>query len=414
MNAQAIRALSITATLSLTLAASAASGDWPCWRGAKRDGVSTETGLLKTWPQGGPQLLWKATGCGVGYSSVSVVTGRVFTMGDGPDASGVHCFDEKNGKKLWTSGAIGKPGGNYAGTRCTPTVDGDSVYALAQFGDLVCLDMATGKERWRKNLQRDFGGNYSGWNYAESPLVDGDKVVVTPGGARGAIAALDKKTGAPIWQSADFKDGAQYSSLVPADIYNVHQYIQLTAQSVAGVDAKTGKLLWRAPRAGSTAVIPTPVVFNNLVYVTSGYNAGCNTFAVTMDTGGFKAAELWSNKEMVNHHGGVILVNGYLYGYSETRGWICQEFKTGKVMWSNKGVGKGSIAYADGMLYCRSEGGSGAIALIEATPSGYFERGRFDQPGRSKQNSWAHPVIAGGKLFIRDQDVLLCYDVKKK
>ncbi len=406
--------LALTALTLLTPLTPAA--DWPTWRGLKRDGSSTEKNLLTTWPAGGPELAWTTTGCGSGYSSVSVANGRVFTMGDGPDGSSVRAFEEKSGKPLWVSEIVGKPGGNYEGPRCTPTVDGDALYALGQFGDFVCLDVATGKERWRKNLGTDFGGRYSGWNYTESPLVDGNLVLCTPGGKKGAIVALDKKTGSLLWQSTEFTDGAQYSSLVPADINGIHQYIQLTGESVAGVDAATGKLLWRAERKGQTATITTPIYANNQVYVTSGYGVGCNAFKITKDADGFKTEEIYANKNMANHHGGVILLGDYLYGFSDSKGggWICQEFKSGDIKWSDKGVGKGSIGYADGHFYCRSEGKQGTVALIEATPDGYKETGRFDQPDRSAKNSWPHPVIANGRLYLRDQDVLLCYDVRKK
>ena len=404
----------LTLAALVLLAPLASAGDWPTWRGTMRDDSSTEKNLLPAWPEGGPALAWKAPGCGAGYSSVSVANGRVFTMGDGPDGSSVRAFDEKTGKPLWASAILGKPGGNYEGPRCTPTVDGDAVYALAQFGDFVCLDTATGKERWRKNLGTDFGGHYSGWNYTESTLVDGDKVLFTPGGKKGAIVALDKKSGALLWQSTDFTDGAQYSSLVPADIHGIHQYIQLTADSVAGVASATGKLLWRAERKGATAVITTPVYANNQVYVTSGYGVGCHAFKITKDAEGFKTEELYANKNMANHHGGVILRGDYLYGHSDSKGWICQEFKSGDMKWNEKGVGKGSIGYADGHFYCRSESGKGIVALIAATPDGYQETGRFEQPDRSAKNSWPHPVIANGRLYLRDQDVLLSYDVRKK
>ena len=414
------RYIPLSACIASTLAAMAllnslsTAADWPTWRGPKRDGISTEKGLLAAWPAGGPPLAWKATGCGVGYSSVSVANGRVFTMGDGPDGSNVRAFDEKSGKPVWTSPVLGKAGGNYEGTRCTPTVDGDAIYALGQFGDLICLDAAKGTERWRKNLSKDFGGGAPGWNYTESPLIDGNNVMVTPGGDKGTIVALDKKTGALVWQSKDYKDGAQYSSLVPADINGVHQYIQLTGQSVAGVDAATGALLWRADRKGETAIITTPVYANNQVFVTSAYGVGCNAFKITKDGSSFKTEELYANKNMANHHGGVILLGDYLYGSSDGKGWVCQDFKTGAIKWAEKSVGKGSIAHADGHFYFRSEDGKGTVALVEATPDGYKETGRFDPPDRSNKNSWPHPVIANGRLYLRDQDVILSYDVRKK
>lgn len=400
--------------MTLAAAAPLAAGDWPWWRGPKRDGSSTEQGLLAEWPAGGPPLAWKAASCGAGYSSVSVVGERLFTMGDGPDGSHVLAFDVKNGQSVWRSAVVGKRGGDPAGTRSTPSVDGGCVYALGQYGDLVCLDAGTGREIWRRSLTRDFGGSYHGWLYAESPLLDREKVVVTPGGPRGAVLALNKRTGAPIWQSAEFKDAAHYSSLVAAEIDGLRQYIQLTAESVAGVAADNGKLLWRANRHGETAVVPTPIYADHLVYVTSGYGVGCSAFSVAKAATGFKAEAAYANQVMVNHHGGVILLAGCLYGHSDSKGWVCQDFKTGALVWSHRGVGKGSICYADGHFYLRSEGGAGTVALIEADPKAYVEKGRFDQPARSDKNSWAHPVVANGRLYLRDQDVLLSYDVKKR
>lgn len=405
--------LSAALLLASLLTATAAPGDWPTWRGPKRDGLSTETGLLKQWPAGGPPLLWKATGCGTGYSSVSVADGRVITMGDGPDGARVLAFD-LSGKPLWQSETIGKPGGNYPGTRGTPAIDDGLIYALGQFGDFVCVEAKTGKVRWTKSLQKDFGGNYAGWNYTESPLVDGNKVLVTPGGKNGAMVALDKKTGALLWQSKQWTDGAAYSSIVPSDFGGRRHYVQFTEQSVAGIDAANGTLVWRAPRQGQTASIPTPVLSGDMVFVTSGYGVGCNAFKLTRAGNVIATQQVYANKNMVNHHGGVILIGQHVYGHSDNGNWTCMDLRTGTVAWQNRGVGKGAVAFADGHLYCRSESGNGTVALVEATPTGYKEKGRFDQPDRSGKNSWAHPVIAGGKLYLRDMDVLLCYDVKAK
>ncbi len=394
--------------------ASGPASDWPQWRGPNRDDISPDTGLLAEWPAGGPPLAWKAHGIGHGYSTVSISGSRIFTMGDAPDSSFIHALDLQ-GKLLW-SAKVGRPGGDHPGTRCTPTVDGDLVYALGQFGDLVCVEAASGKERWRKNLNRDFGGEImSGWGSAESLLVDGDKILCTPGGPDGTMLALNKKTGEVIWRSKELKDSAAYASIIKADIAGVPQFIQLTGASVAGLGIDDGRLLWRAPRPGRTAVVPTPICHDDYVYVSSGYGVGCNLFKVTKADGKFSAEQVYANKAMVNHHGGVVLVGEHLYGNSDGRGWICQEFKTGNVAWEEKQKlpGKGSIAYADGHLYLRNEG-RGTVVLIEATPSGFHEMGRFEQPDRSGESAWAHPVIIGGKLYLRDQDVLLCYDVKKK
>jgi outer membrane protein assembly factor BamB len=281
-------------------------------------------------------------------------------------------------------------------------------------GDLVCLETGMGKEVWRKNLQKDLGGRCGGWKYSESPLVDGDKVICTPGSSQGSLIALNKKTGELLWQTKELTDSAEYSSPIVAEIGKARQYIQLTGANVVGIDAKTGKVLWRAPRQGRTATIPTPIFHDNCVFVTSGYGVGCNLFRITSAPSGFTAEQVYANKIMVDHHGGVLRIGDYLYGHSDGQGWVCQEFKTGNLVWKNAGVGKGSLTYADGHLYLRSESGKGVLALVEATPEGYREKGRFDQPDRTDKNSWPHPVIANGKLYLRDQDVLLCFDVKAK
>ena len=388
-----------------------AAGDWPQWRGPNRDDVSAETGLLTQWPAGGPRLVWKATGLGAGYAGVSVVGARVFTLGESSGSSFALALEGAAGHLVWTA-KIGRAGADPPGPRSTPTVDGDRVYALGQFGDLVCLAAATGREVWRKNLEKDFGGRCGGWSYSESPLVDGERLVCTPGSTRGTMVALNKSTGALLWQTKEFTDPAEYSSPIVGQIGGVRQYIQLTGEHVAGVEAETGKLLWLAPRHGQTATIPTPICHDNHVYVTSGYGIGCNLFQITTTSEGYKAEQLWANQVMANHHGGVVRLGDCLYGYSENKGWVCQDFNTGRLLWSHQGVGKGSLTCADGHLYLRSEAGNGTLALVQATPNGYTEISRFDQPDRSKQNSWPHPVIAGGKLYLRDQDVLLCYDLK--
>ncbi len=410
--------LSALSILLLALTARpAAAEDWPQWRGPKRNGISTETGLMKSWNSNGPPVLWMARGLGVGYSSVSVVGNRIYTMGDGTDSCFVHALNAADkGKNVW-SARVGKPGGGggYAGPRATPTVDGDRVYALGQFGDLACLQATDGKEIWHKNLKADLGGEMmSGWGYSESILVDGERILCTPGGKGGTLAALDRRTGDVLWRSTDLQDRAAYSSVVPVEIGGVRQYIQLTDASVAGIAAENGKLLWRGARRGSTAVIPTPIYKDGYVLVTSGYGVGCNLFRIGSDDGKFSATQVYANKDLANHHGGIVLIDDHIYGHSDSRGWICMEFKTGTVVWSKGGVGKGSLTVADGKLICRSEGKRGAIALVEASPEGYKELGRFDQPERGLKESWPHPAVANGRLYIRDMDVLLCFDLKKK
>jgi outer membrane protein assembly factor BamB len=389
--------------------------EWHQWRGPNRDGISPDTGLLKQWPTGGPPLAWKAAGIGDGFASVSLFGDRLYTTGDLGTTSFLFALNVSDGKIAWQTpiGTIDKPY-DHQGVRSTPATDGTLVFALAAYGELVCAEAATGKERWRKHLAREFGGSVGGWKYAESPLLDGEHVVVTPGGKQGAVLALRKETGEKVWQSKEFTDGAQYPSLVPVEIGGVRQYLVFTMRSVAGIAAKDGRLLWRVDRPGRTAICTTPVYRDGIVFVSSGYKLGHNAFRVTAEGGQFKAEEIYAGDQMQNHHGGLIALGDHVYGLDDRGSMKCFELKTGREVWSDRSVGKGSIAYADGHFVVRSERGAGTVALVEATPSGYKERGRFNPPDRSKKQSWPHPVIFGGKLYIRDQDVLLCYDVKAK
>ncbi len=376
--------------------------------------------MLKDWPAGGPRLLWKAAGLGAGYSGVAVVGDRLYTAGDKPEGSVVLALDAADGKLIWSArlGQAGPGGGDgnpkFDGPRATPSVDEGLVFMLGQYGEAACYDAQSGKEIWRKDWVKAFGGVCPAWGFSESLLVDGSRVIGTPGGSEGAVLALEKKTGNVVWRSKGFTDSPHYSTMLVEEFGGVRQYIQLTAQSVVGVAAADGAVLWRAPRRGNVAVIPSPIFDDGAVYVSSSYGTGCNLFKIKADDGKFTAEQVYANKTMVNHHGGVIKVGQYLYGYAEGKGWMCQDFASGDAKWQEKDkLGKGSIAYADGHFYLRQEDRRGTVALIEASPDGYKEHGRFDQPERSGKNSWPHPVIAGGKLFLRDQDVLLCYDVHK-
>ncbi len=387
--------------------------DWAQWLGPHRDGCSSETGLLREWPAGGPSLVWRATGLGAGFSTVAVAGDRMYTTGEKGEVCYVFGLNRADGKMLWRR-AIGKAGapgwGGFAGPRGTPTVDGDVLFVMGQYGELVCLRTADGAKVWEKHMVQDFGGKLPEWGYSESVLIDGDQAVCTPGGSKGAIVALDKRTGELRWQTKDFKDPAQYSSMVFAEIGGYKQYVQLTGQSVVGV-LPDGHVLWRAARRGKTAVAPTPIVKGNQVYVTSGYGVGCNLFEVTRNVSRYEAREVYAERSIASHHGGAVRVGDYVYGYCDSRGWVCQEMATGELKWTEKRrVGKGSVVYADGHLYLRAEEG-GAVALIEATPEGYKEKGRFTQPGFGKPMTWPYPVVVGKKLYLRDQDQLLCYDV---
>lgn len=420
-------AFSAVACLSGTLAAA----DWPTWRGPNRDGISTETGISGPWPAEGPKLAWKITDAaviGVGYGSPAVVGDRIYLVGaDGPkkDAKeSASCLSAVDGKQIWKTPLDTTPGnfndGWGGGPRSTPTVDGDHVYVLGSTGDLVCLTTKDGKEVWKKNLVKDFGGKIPTWGYSESVLVDGPNVVVTPGSKSGVVA-LDKKTGATVWTCEDLKDGAGYSSLVPVEIGGVRQYVSQTMKHGFGVRAKDGKLLWSVGEIGrATAVIPTPVVHDGIAFFTSGYGAGCEAFKLEPDGDGTKATKIYSkNKVVANHHGGVIRFGDNIYGHSDSTGWVCFDYKTGPAdpTWSSKKNSKGSIAYADGQFYTYGES-KGDLVRIKATPEGWEETGRFTIPAtstiRPKQGKvWAHPVIANGKLYLRDYELLYCYDLPK-
>jgi outer membrane protein assembly factor BamB len=388
--------------------------DWPQWRGPNRDDVSKETGLLKQWPAEGPKKVWMSEAGGLGYAGFAVVKGKLFTMGARDQTEFLITMDANTGKELWATPIGGRLANKWGdGPRGTPTVDGDRVYALGGDGSLICAKVADGKLLWKVTMG-ELGGKVPGWGYTESVLVDGNKVLCTPGGAKGTVAALDKMTGKVIWQSAEWTEGAQYSSIIIAEHNGKRQYIQLVMNTLAGLDAATGKVLWRSPWAGRTAVIPTPIFKNGHVYITTGYGVGSKLVKVGPNN---EPSDVYENKVMKNHHGGVILIGDHLYGYSDGPGWICQNFMTGEEVWANKSLGKGAIAYADGMFYCLDEG-SGAVALVEASPKGWNEKGRFKIEPQTTQRSpsgriWTHPVIANGKLYLRDQELIFCYNVKQ-
>jgi outer membrane protein assembly factor BamB len=393
----------------------AVADDSPQWRGPQRDGISKETGLLKEWPKGGPKLLWEQKDIGNGYSTPAVVGDRNYLMSNRGDEESVLALNVKDGTTTWSTrvGKVGKNRGpQYPGTRSTPTVDGDLLYALGSDGDLVCLETGTGKLRWKKNLQADFKGRRGNWAYAESPLIDGDVLVCTPGGSEATLVALNKKDGSVIWKSAvPGGDEAAYASPIIARVDGSKEYIQFLAKGVVGVDARTGRFLWRYARTakGSPANIPTPVFHGGLVFSSTGRGGG-GAVRLSPEKEGAEAPEAYWSQELNNPIGGVVRVGDYLYG-TNTQSLFCVEFATGQVKWKDRCVGQGSICYADGRLYVRGEN-EGDVALVEATPDGYREKGRLHQPDRSKQKAWPYPVVANGRLYLRDQNVLLCYDVK--
>lgn len=381
--------------------------NWPQWRGPNRDGISKETGLLKQWPAEGPALVWKASGAGGGYSSFSVANGKLYTMGLRGDREFVVAFDVATGKEAWATphgGAFRNDRGD--GPRGTPTLDGDRLYALGGSGDLTALDARSGKIVWSKNVLKEFGGSNITWGISESPLVLGNKVLVNAGGPGASIVALNKADGSVIWKSQSDKAG--YSSAIPVEINGTTQVVFFTAQRAVGLDAKDGRLLWEYGKPSNrVANVATPIARGNRVFISSDYGTGGGVVEIKADN---KAEEIWFAQDMRNHHSSSVLIGDYLYGFSSNI-LTAIRFDTGEIAWRDRSVGKGSLVFADGNLYCFSE--NGVVGLVEATPTGYKEKGRFKIP-QDNLPTWTHPVVVGGRLYLRDQDTIYAYDVRAK
>jgi len=391
---------------------SSPSTDWPQWRGPERNGISKETGLLKQWPAGGPPRLWRVSNLGAGYGSLAIKGERIFLQMQVGRQSVVASLNRSTGQIVWSK-PLGNSGNNDRGNgpRGTPTIDGDRLYALSESGDLACLQAADGATVWQRNILRDFKGSNIQWLISESPLVDGDHVIVSPGGRDATMVALDKMTGKTIWTSTGLSDEAGYASAIAGDVSGVRTYMTFTAEASVGVRASDGKPMWKYTKAANrTANIATPVFVNGKVFFTSAYDTGGALLNLSAQGGEVKATESYFTRNMKNHHGGVVLVNGYLYGFSDNI-LTALQFDTGRVAWRDRSVGKGSVTYADGNLYILGEGN--VVGLVEATPEGYREKGHFEIPD-SGLPAWAYPVVSGGRLYIRNQNTLTAYDVRAR
>jgi outer membrane protein assembly factor BamB len=416
--------LSVSAAILIGWAGPATSADWPTFRGPNRSAVSSETHLLQKWPEGGPPLVWKVEGTGRGYSSLAIAGGRIYTLGDGLSTAAdtdeyLICLDQKTGKQIWAT-KTGSPWNSgdatWQGSRSTPTVDGDRVYVLTPFGDLFCCDTSIGTIRWKKNLKTDFSGKKAdGWGYSESVLIDGDKLVCTPGGETTTMISLDKKTGESIWKMVRPEDrGAGHSSIVPSEVGGVRVYVQNTGTGGLGVRASDGQLMWSYPVQSVPAVIPTPIVRDDLVFISIGYQ--CGGMLLKQKAGANNTVtieEIYPHKNsLANKHGGVVLVGDYVYGDTEDSGVpFCAELMTGKTRWKKRGSGRdsASIIAADGCLYLHFA--DGTMELAKASPDDFVELGSFKVPGSGERPSWSHPVISDGKLYVREQETLVCYDI---
>jgi outer membrane protein assembly factor BamB len=392
-------------------------GHWPQFRGPTRDLISPDKGLLEKWPAEGPPLLWKADGLGRGYSSVSISDGLIFTQGHFGEDEKVIALREDDGREKWAVVVAPAKTVELPGSRSIPTVDGDFLFVQSVGGTLTCLEKRTGKIVWQRNFKKEFNGVRGGYGYSESPLVDGNLVLCTPGGSDATLAAFDKKSGKIVWKSGvphfNHPDAntAGYASVIVADPGGVRQYIQFLKGGLVGIRASDGAYLWyEDSSANRNANISTPVYHDGYVFGASSYGAGGALVRLESKADKTSAQLVYHTMQMKSHHGGFLLWDGYLYGTDEAI-LTCLNFLTGEVMWEERSVGKGSVVFADGHIYLRSEGGP--LALFEATPEGYRETGRFDQPHRSDTQAWSYPVVTGGRLYLRDQDILLCFDVRE-
>ncbi|NND96664.1 MAG: PQQ-like beta-propeller repeat protein [Pirellulaceae bacterium] len=400
----------------------AVGADWPTFRGADRTAIASDTQLLQQWPDDGPELVWQTEGAGRGYASVAIADGRLYTLGDGPSTADdadeyLTCFDQATGKQLWqskTGPAWNNGQSSWQGSRSTPTIDGDRVYVLTPHGKLICVG-TDGSQQWQIDLKEKFAGKKADpWGYSESVLIDGEKLICTPGGSENTMVALNKKSGETIWSASWPNDrGAGHASVVNSQVGSTRVYVQTTGSGALGVRASDGELLWSYEIDKTTAVIPTPIVRDDLVFFTAGYNRGGALLRQSQTDSGVSATEIYPlNTKLQNKHGGVVLVGDFLYGDSGDSGVpFCAELMTGDIQWKSRGSGKksASIVVADGHLYIRYA--NGTMALAKANPESFDETGSFKIPGSGDRPSWAHPVIVDGRLYLREDDTILCYDV---
>jgi outer membrane protein assembly factor BamB len=407
--------------LLLTASLGVFGADWPQFRGPGRTGLSAEKGLLKEWPKAGPKLLWQQPDIGDGYGTVAVAGAFLYAVSNhGMDDEFVQALRVSNGEPAWAArlGGVGNPNQQppYPMARSTPALDGDRLFAFSSDGDLACLRAATGEVVWRKSVRKEFGGVPGTWGYGESPLIDGDAVVVTPGGATATIVALNKATGALIWKSAvPGGDKAAYASAIAAEAAGRRQYIQFLDKGVVGVDAKNGTFLWRyTGTAGGPANIASPIAKGNYVYTTNARRFNGGLVQLTAVANGVTAEQVYLGRDMPNTLGGQVLVGDVLYGTNQ-QGPAAADFATGRIHWQEAAFGPAAVLHADDRLYFHAE--SGEVALVDATTEGYREKGRFTPPNPpkrrdSRERAWSYPVVANGRLYIRDLGCLWCFDVK--
>lgn len=387
------------------------ASSWPRFHGPNGDNISAETGLLKEWPEQGPKLGFVAKGIGQGFAGVTIADGLIYTCGNIDEKTVITALD-LDGNVKWQVENGGAWTGEHPGVRGTPTIDGPRLYHESPLGEVVCLNAKTGERIWGLNIFDEFGGKNISWALAESLLVDAARVICSPGGPETAVVALSKMTGKTVWKSPSAEgDLAGYATPTLVEYQGLRMIFTLTSRAIIGVNADTGDLLFRFPHKTDYDVnVLTPIFRDGRLFVSTGYGSGSVMLKLTVD--GKKAAveELWRSKALDNHHGGVLLLDGYLYGSSFAGRWVCLEWETGKTMYQARGVGKGSATFADGMLYMLSE--KSDLGLAKATPEGLEVISQFKLPEGGEGPSWAHPVVCGGRLYLRHGDNLYAYDVK--
>lgn len=390
--------------------------DWPQFRGPDRDGKSKETGLLKTWPEGGPKLIKTITGIGAGYSSPAIAGGKIYISGKVVcesckvgDELFLFCFDME-GKKLWGTKLGPAFARSYKGARSTPTVKDGIVCVLSGIGQLGVFDAASGKQIWSKDILKTFKGKFPSYGVSESVLIDGDRVICTPGGKDACIVALDKKTGDTVWTSKGVNNRCDYASPILVEHNKAKQVVALAFDGLIGVSAKDGTLLWRYDKPfGKGRMCLTPVYENGCVFAEAGHKGMGGAVKLTAKGADITVTPLWEVPATPTHLGGYIALKGHIYGHDGT-GFSCREFQSGKVAYQEKSIAKGSTLYADGMFYCLGE--NGVMQLVQADTSGCKKVSVFKMP-EARRNVWAYPAIADKRLFIRYSDKVFIYDIKK-
>jgi outer membrane protein assembly factor BamB len=402
-----------SATESAAPSVPASPLDWPKFNGAKGDNVSLDTGLLKKWPKDGPNLLWTCKRVGRGCGCPSVAAGSIYVSGNLNGKTTVTALD-LNGKIRWQTPSGSAWTGVQPGAKGTPTVDGECVYHESPHGMVVCLDATTGKKMWEVNILHQFDSYNLTGGMAESVLVDGNKVICCPGGNDVSVVALDKNTGAPVWTAAATGDLAAYATPVLIEHKGLRIVLAMNQRGLLGVNAATGDLLFqhfhRTPRGANAT---SPLFHDGQIFITSGYGAGSELLELTVDGETASVQRVWKSKELDDERGGVVLLNGFIYGNAHQANegsWVCLAWSDGAKKYAERGIGRGSLTCADGMLYCWNE--EGQVALVPATPEGYEPVSRFTIPNKGPDPTWAHPVVCGGRLYLRCGSFLYAYDVK--